>query len=152
VTIVDDGKYESVDSRKWHTIGSHKRKTPNIYAGRVEIINGKQVVIFMHREILGLAYDDDRKVDHINRNGLDNRLSNLRFADPSQNAWNQGRSTRNTSGFKGVSWNKKERKWRARITVRGHRYFLGDFATAEAAYAAYCEAAKRLHREFANLG
>jgi len=152
VAIVDDGKYESINSHKWHTIGNRKRKTPNIYAGRTEVINGNLVTILMHNEIFGLEYGDDRKVDHVNRNGLDNLLANLRLADCSQNAWNQGRNSINTSGFKGVSWDKKEHKWKARIAARGRRYFLGYFDSKEAAYAAYCEKAKELHGEFANLG
>ena len=152
IAIVDESYHEVVSQRKWHTIGNQKRTTPNIYAGRTEIRNGKQIIVFMHREILGIEYEDETQVDHINGDGLDNRRSNLRIATPCQNAWNQGRSSRNTSGYKGVSWNKKEGKWIARITVKGHRYFLGYFATAELAYAAYCEKSRELHGEFANVG
>jgi len=76
----------------------------------------------------------------------------LRLATHAENMRNQKTPKNNTSGFKGVSWNKQKKKWRAGIRANGKTVNLGDYATPEAAYAAYCEAAKQFHGEFANLG
>ena len=90
-------------------------------------------------------------VDHIDGNYYNNRFTNLRLATPHQNLCNQKRRIDNTSGLKGVSWSKERKKWQAGIFVRGKRIALGRFNTKEEAYAAYCEAARRLHGEFARL-
>jgi hypothetical protein len=57
------------------------------------------------------------EVDHVNGNPRDNRIQNLRLASKSQNAQNQGRSAKNSSGHKGVSWCNQKRRWRASIKV-----------------------------------
>lgn len=90
-------------------------------------------------------------LDHINGIPGDNRIVNLRAASPSQNSCNQRRQSNNSSGFKGVSWYKRDGKWKAHITYRGKGFHLGYFDTAEEAYAAYCAKAKELHGEFARL-
>ena len=76
-------------------------------------------------------------IDHINRDKTDNRISNLREATYSQNAQNRAKNIRNTSGFKGVTWHKGDKKWQAAITVSRKCIYLGSFDTAEAAYEAY---------------
>jgi hypothetical protein len=90
----------------------------------------------MHRLIMGAG--PGQRIDHRNGDGLDNRRSNLR---PTTNALNQAnrRRIRSKSGFKGVSWDstKRERPWRAHITVNGRMKFLGAFATPEEAARAY---------------
>jgi hypothetical protein len=91
-------------------------------------------------------------LDHINGARDDNRIENLREVSHSQNSWNQGAHHDNPTGLKGVTWSKSRGKWRARICVRYKRHFLGWFDTKEAAHAAYCDAAARLHGEFANFG
>lgn len=106
----------------------------------------------MHREIMGLSIGDQREVDHINGNRLDNRRCNLRLATHEQNMHNARRRKDNSSGFKGVSWKVRDRKWYAAIEISGKRIHLGVFDTAEEAHVAYCGAADRLHGEFANHG
>lgn len=88
-------------------------------------------------------------VDHINGIRSDNRIENLRAASRSQNLQNSKKSSRNTSGFKGVSWCKKRMKWRANICANYKQVALGYFDTPEAAHAAYVEAARSLHGDFA---
>jgi hypothetical protein len=91
-------------------------------------------------------------IDHINRDQADNRWSNLRPADRSQNAANCKVYSNSTSGFKGVHWLKKERRWLAHLAVRGKRLRLGTYATAEEAHAAYMAAAAQHHGTYATAG
>jgi hypothetical protein len=94
---------------------------------------------------------DGYTVDHINRDTLNNQLSNLRLATDSQQAQNRRLRSDNTSGYRGVGWNKGARKWRARITVDGKVIFIGDFADKEEAARAYDAAAIEHFGEFAVL-
>lgn len=86
-------------------------------------------------------------VDHIDNNPLNDRRDNLRLATIAQNSRNAKLPSTNKSGFKGVTL-QKGRYWRACIKVNGKTIHLGHFATAEEAYAAYCEAAKKYFGEF----
>ena len=91
-------------------------------------------------------------IDHANGDTGDNRIANLRDATTSQNGGNMRMPQRNKSGFKGVSWVEKRKKWAAQIGVRGKYYNLGSYDTAKEAHEAYCRAAARLHGEFARFG
>lgn len=91
------------------------------------------------------------KVDHKDNDASNNRWSNLREATNAQNCFNQGKRSVNSSGFKGVTLFKRDRVWTAQITVSGKNHYLGRFQTPEEAHAAYCEAAERLHGEFARV-
>jgi hypothetical protein len=88
-------------------------------------------------------------MDHINMDRSDNRIANLREATNSQNGFNSPMKRYNTSGFKGVSWSAREKKYRAQITANGKRNFLGSFDDPAAAAEAYKQAAQKLHGEFA---
>ncbi len=88
------------------------------------------------------------QVDHINRNGLDNRKENLRFATPSQNLCNRDKQSNNKSGFKGVHWNTQKKKWCAEIRFNGKKKHLGFFADPKEASEAYEKSAKETHKEF----
>ncbi len=76
-------------------------------------------------------------LDHINQVKDDNRIANLREATASQNMRNRPIFKNNTSGFVGVSLDKRAGKWTAKIRVNGRRDHLGYFHTAEAAHEAY---------------
>ena len=102
--------------------------------------------IQMHRLIMNT--ENNVVVDHINHDGLDNRKSNLRICTTAQNEWNARKSTRNTSGVKGVNFDKSRQKWRARISCNGQRFELGFFNTKEEAIQARYEAEDKLHGEF----
>jgi len=86
-------------------------------------------------------------VDHINLDPLDHRIANLRLATKAQNSANATKRKHNTSGFKGVF--RRGDRWRAQISSQKVKYFLGSYSTPEAAHAAYTNAARRLHGEFA---
>lgn len=88
-------------------------------------------------------------IDHINQDKSDNRISNLRECTNQQNKYNQGLTSRNTSGFKGVSFHKASGKWRAQINHDNATKYLGIYETAEEANMAYEKASKEIHGEFA---
>ena len=88
-------------------------------------------------------------IDHINLDGTDNRLVNLREAAGSDNYGNQGLRKDNTSGAKGVVFWKG--KWRARISLRGRTLNIGDYGTKEEATAAYAAAAAEHFGAFARV-
>jgi hypothetical protein len=88
-------------------------------------------------------------VDHINRNRSDNRRSNLRLADRSQNMGNSVRHRDSLSGIKGLTWIPSRQKWQVRICVRGKRKTLGHFTSKEQATLIYRQAAAVAFGEFA---
>ena len=89
------------------------------------------------------------EIDHINGIKHDNRISNLRLASRSQNNQNVRRRSDNLSGYKGVYFESGRGKYHAQIRAGGQFLYLGRFTTAADAHAAYCEAAARIHGEFA---
>jgi hypothetical protein len=91
----------------------------------------------------------DSEIDHIDGNGVNNRWVNLRLANRSLNGANRGKNKNNTSGFKGVTWNRRSNKWRAQIWHRGKNHVLGAFDDPKAAHVAYCEAARAFFGEYA---
>ncbi len=133
----------------WHA--AKDRQT--FYARRHNSSDGRK--IFMHNDVwermTAKPIDPDERVDHINLNGLDNRRSNLRIATVQQNNRNRRRQRNSKSGYKGVTYNKDSRNWRAVITIDKHNIHLGYFDTPEEAYAVYCAAAKAYFGEFARL-
>ena len=90
-------------------------------------------------------------LDHIDGNGFNNRIENLRLATVTQNAWNRRRRSDNKSGLKGVWRNAPSRSkaWRSSIQVNGKRICLGEYATAADAGEAYAKAARRFFGAFA---
>jgi hypothetical protein len=91
-------------------------------------------------------------IDHINGDGCDNRLVNLRESTPRQNQANKRLSKPPKSGFIGVFRNPCDRTWKARLRVDGKIKYLGSFATAELASAAYLAAHRAAHQEFSGIG
>lgn len=126
------------------------------YVMKSECIHGKRRSLYLHRVImarkLGRELRPGEQVDHINLDRRDNRRSNLRLATAAQNCWNRPKSSANSTGFKGVSKERKRRKWRAAIRVHGVYRDLGRYDTPEEAHEAYKKAAAEHFGEFANFG
>ena len=88
-------------------------------------------------------------VDHKDGNGLNNKWNNLREATNSENLANASSYSTNTSGARGVTWNKRLGRWQAQIKFRGKNIYLGLFDKIDDAQAAYSKKAIELFGEFA---
>jgi hypothetical protein len=104
-----------------------------------------------HRVVWALVYNSwpDEEIDHVDGNGLNNRMSNLRLATRFQNCQNAKIRINNVSGLKGVSKNRS--KWRARIKVNGVLHRLGNYETAHEAHEAYVKASLNFHGAFSHF-
>jgi len=144
-TLVDDEDFEVLSKYKWCY---HKKKTDYTgYAVRsVRISRNKIETITLHSCVLNIPIG--MVVDHINRDGLDNRKENLRIATVSQNAFNRKLSKNNKSGYKGVSWNKGSKKWQVFIIEGGKNRNLGSYDKVEDAAKVYNDFSIQLHKEF----
>jgi hypothetical protein len=142
--VVDATDASLVSGRAWTC-------TVQGYARRAVTVGGKprQKNVWMHRLILNAP--DGSVVDHVNGDTLDNRRANLRLATPIENARNRKMQSTNTTGLKGVMLNKRTGTWRSKIRTGGCEVHLGTFKTAQEAHAAYCDAAKQFHGDFARF-
>jgi len=144
--LIDDEDFDLVSGYKWYSLWNIH--VHSFYAV-TNIIkpDGKRTSLYMHRLIMGAK--KGQQVDHIHHRTLDNRKSELRLCTNSQNQHNRVKYANNSSGFKGVCFDKHRKKWKAQITLNCKYKFLGHYDTPELAYAAYCRAAAELHGEFA---
>jgi hypothetical protein len=139
ITLVDDENFDYLNQWKWY------------YSGRYVMRRDNKLfkTVYMHRVIMETP--DGMDTDHINGNRLDNRKDNLRICNNTQNAQNANIRKDNKSGYKGVCFVNRDKKWSARIQKQKIRVSLGNFNTPEDAAKMYDEAAKELHGEFAKL-
>lgn len=140
--IVDDEDFEELSKFKWCAVNPSGKL---IYARRSV---GDSGCVYMHRQLM----PDLRQVDHVNRDGLDNRRANLRGADHSQNQFNTPKRRRRgaTSKFKGVSRSANGR-WRAHIGVRHKNVYIGTFDSEVAAANAYDQMCRAIRPNVAHL-
>ena len=145
---VDPTDYKRLKGYEWIT-----KKGKNCFHTQRYLARGKgkkDKLVYMHQEILKVP--KGMVVDHINRDGMDNRSANLRPATRSQNLYNcRKRSGTIYSKYKGTHWHKINKKWHARITFEKKVMHLGYFKSEIEAAKAYDEAAIRYHGEFACL-
>ena len=138
---MDDEDFENLNKLTWHVLTTKY----SLYGVHHE--RGKSTLL--HRLILNPR--DDEFCDHINRNGLDNRRENLRICTNSQNSYNTKIQKNNTSGFRGVCWNKRKKRWYAYIKHHGKQIYLGLFLDKELAAKEYNKAALKYAGAFAHL-
>lgn len=140
--LVDDEDFPILDKVSWY-FNSHG------YADR----KPRKKSLSMHRFLMGDP--KGMKIDHINGDGLDNRKANLRICTHQQNLYNSKLSKKNKSGYKGVSWDKVNKKWRATVHVTTGSTTkivqIGRFSNAKLAAQAYDLAARKHYGEFARL-
>ena len=89
-------------------------------------------------------------VDHINGDIVDNRIKNLREATHSQNGHNKKKPINNSSGFKGISWSKQQKKWEAHITINRKRIRIGFFKDKQEAVSTIIAERQKMVGDFAN--
>lgn len=111
--------------------------------------DGKSGLIGMHAVIV--RPEPGHVPDHISGATLDNRRANLRSATYSQNVSNGRMMKSNSTGYRGVRWHPKKRKFKAIIAANRKTYHLGYFKDASAASDAYQAAARILHGEFVRV-
>lgn len=138
VALVDDEDFEYLSKFKW-----------TVKIGRRTVYAVRHLEIPMHRVVIQV--DDDKVVDHINRDGLDNRKKNLRTCTHLENRRNSTGKIGGTSKYKGVTWNKQHKKWKARVHINRKEIFLGYFKNEEDAAKAYDIKAKEMFGEYAFL-
>ena len=113
--------------------------------------NGIKKPFLIHR-LVGLAFlenpDNKQMIDHIDNNPANNNIKNLRWATSKNNSANRGKPTNNTTGFKGVCFDKHAKKYKANIMINGKKKHLGLFKSTEDASQAYEAKAKEIHGEF----
>jgi hypothetical protein len=142
--IVDVDDYKHLSKYKWHV----KEGKNTFYAVRHYYFKSVHKHVCMHREIIKAP--DNLFVDHINLNGLDNRKANLRLATKTQNSQNVPKTRRKTSSkYKGVSYQTRDRVWRAKIKIKRRDKHLGSFKNEIDAAKAYDRAARKYFGEFA---
>ena len=139
--VIDVGDAVLIASHNWRLAAKRGKR----YA--CADVEGK--TIQMHQLMCPLPSGDE--IDHIDRDGLNNRRSNLRPATRSQNAHNIGPSTANTSGYLGVSFDRGTGRWKAVTTDQRERIWIGRFHTPEEAARAYDAKVRELFGEFAGV-
>lgn len=130
--------FGSVAGRTAKTRGG--KNYSQIAIGKVLFYSHRLAWIYMHGSIA-----DDMQIDHIDGNGDNNKLANLRVVDAPTNNTNKSIQSNNTSGCVGVSFLNREQKWRARINKRGKEYTIGMFANK-------CDAIKARKQAEIDLG
>jgi len=118
------------------------------YFGKVILMAVNRVVWTIHNGTIPDGY----LIDHRDTNKSNNKIDNLRLALISNNAHNANLSIRNTSGIKGVCWDKKSETWEVKLSVNSKSQRIGYFPTMEEAEVAVKKARLELHQEFANHG
>lgn len=143
IAIIDLDDYELINKYTWCA-----KVAGRTYYAMTSTYNKNYKSIFssMHRVILNPKKNE--VVDHLNGNGLDNRKCNLRICSQQENLFNQQLRVDNTSGYKGVTWDKSNNKWLSQIQINKKNIKLGRFLNIEDAIKARKEAEIQLFKSF----
>lgn len=130
--------------------------SPGDKAGSTSVNNGRTHVQIkrkfykVHRIIFMMFYGYiPKEIDHADTNESNNKIENLREATSSQNNYNQKLRKDNTSGIKGVTWDKSRQKWHVQVVVNKKPVFQARFDDLELAELVAQEARDKYHGKFA---
>jgi len=141
VAIIDDEDFDAVSKYKWCAVCIKK-----IWYARAQIENH---LVYLHRFLMQPSIK--MEVDHKDGNGLNCIRENMRVCRPLDNNRNRRIQKGNTSGYKGVWWYPRLKKWESGISVENKSIHLGVFIQRDDAALAYNEAAKLYYGDFAKL-
>ena len=151
VVLYDDADVEKIEPYNWYidmrsNTAYVKRNLPRIKSAR------RPSPVLMHNELMG-PLPQGCVVDHHNRNGLDNRRTNLRIVTRSQNMMNREKTRQNSTGYKGgyKTGDSKRNPYSTKIQKDYEVYYLGHYKTAEEAHEVRKKKEEELFREFAPL-
>ena len=118
------------------------------------IININRTLYLAHRIAWFLYYGEQppNTIDHIDGDRTNNKKENLRECTQQENMYNQKIPKNNTSGVKGVTWNRDRNKWRAYIYINGKRKHIGYYTCIKEAEQVVRKEREQYHREFSNHG
>lgn len=144
--FIDNEDYSSFKKFRWFL---HKDGYAYRYEYDRRISNNS--CILMHRQIMSANKFPGFEIDHINGNRIDNRKSNLRVVKRSHNNQNSKIRRDNKSGFRGVWFDEKTKKWCSSIKLEDKRIWLGRHETPYQAAIAYNQMASKLYGLHAKL-
>jgi hypothetical protein len=142
VTLLSEGDAETVSNFRWH---ASTDKASHTWYARARVVDSR-VASGMHRVLLCFPL---LFVDHINRNGLDNRRENLRLCTHEQNNCNKPNRPNKTSRFRGVFYQGK--RWVVQVRDKQKLYRLGSFSDEVEAALVYDQFVASVRGEFAIL-
>lgn len=152
IALVDDEDYDWLMRWGWYALKDHKtfyavRRPHQPVLNRID----RRPIIRMHRIVMERYHGkfNNLVIDHVNKNGLDNRKENLRICSISQNSMNSIASKRKHKGYRGVQ--DRGGYYEVKIRYSGKRHYLGTFKDVKDAVKCYDDAAIKHHGEFAVL-
>ena len=138
-------------ARTWNT--RYANHTAFTYQAKSGYLSGRVFgkLMYAHRAIWAIQTGQSAPpfIDHVDGDPSNNRWLNLRAATRAENMQSMQLPSNSTSGVKGVSWRRNERKWIARVVANGKANHLGYFCNLAEAESAVRIARNRLHGEFA---
>ncbi len=139
-----NGKIYRLKSNSWKEVGT---KSPSGYL--YFLLNGKSLMVhrYIYENYYCISLNQDQIINHKNHKRDDNRICNLEIVSNQQNCQYKSIPKNNTSGVKGISWHKQNKKWRAQINVNGKNTHLGLFENIEEAKVAWVTKATELNNQ-----
>lgn len=145
IIYIDESDVKKVSKYNWWI-----NKNGYVYSRERDKILQKDRWFYLHRYLLDVK-DKKNHVDHIDDNKLNNCRSNLRICSNKQNVSRKIVTEGNTSNFKGVSWEKRIKKWRVTLTHNYKQVYVGTFRDEIEAARSYDKKAKELFGDFCRL-
>ncbi len=143
--VLRDGEKSRLSAKDFARFKNHRwLKNADGYVAHYLRIGKKATCVLLHRLVVKAT--KGQQVDHLNGDKLDNRRCNLRITSRTVNQLNSKLPSTNTSGYRGVTWNKRCKKWQSQFNRNGVFEYLGVFDDIKEAHEAYERAVRRYCR------